>query len=104
MEAQEYRLFDTPEEAGTLFVAVSKPGTIFMHKKSTASKPMVYVSHGIYRETEAPRRQMVGYQALYLDDRSNVYEKHSRPLDMFTTDRFVVLGHINHFNRVYKGE
>lgn len=104
LEAQDNKLFDSPEEAGTLYLAVSKPGTLFMHKKSTARQPMVYVSHGIFRETEPPHRTMIGYQALYLDDRASVYMKHSRPLDMFTTDRFLVLGHIDHFNRIYKGD
>lgn len=77
---------------------------------------MTYIVHDVYRHSE-DSELMVAYQALYptvkyaeegVFEESGVnykapvtetYEKHVRPLSMFTTDRFVRLGHFDHILR-----
>lgn len=52
---------------------------------------MVYVVHDVYDDTEEREKYRVAYQSV------NGGELYVRPLDMFTTDRFLVLGQMRDF-------
>jgi hypothetical protein len=75
-------------------------GMILLHKKSAHDNVMSYIVHDIYRHTEEPRPLMVAYKALYKTD--GVYKNHVRPLEMFTSDRFITIGFVQDIKALMK--
>ena len=79
-------------------------GLILLHKKlrTEDGHPMLYIVEGVYRDTEDGSYR-VAYKALYPDEKG-IYLGHVRPLSMFTTDRFVILTHVETIDKVRNNE